>query len=301
MSNSVANLDGVNFVAEAVDDHDGLALGEEVAATGTKVVALDLTSGKVTTISPGEARGVEWMSFADGWLAWPLSGAGGSSIQLWNAATHERRSIATSGPAEGVVGHGRLTWIEPAGDQSFAMREYDLSSGTNTSLDSGSLGAPVYAGNYLVWTKVVPGSHQESFVFVDTTTLQPVGTPAELQDVRGINSLAGSASKLVWNASAGAREWLVDDLAAGKVRAYAGGSHYLQFPQLADPYLFWPGPDAVSIVDLRSGIGFDLHRPGGLEAADDTFVVTQGSNVKGRDRTDVAVIHPSRLSPLSPC
>ena len=302
MSTLTASLDGVNFIAEAVDEHDGLVLGEEFEASGTYVVVLDLATARISNISAADSQGVPWMSFAGGWLAWPQGGAGGWSIQLWNAVTHERRQISTAGPSGGSLGDGELAWIE-ATDQGTgrALHVYQLASEKTASLDSGVLGDPVFAGPDLVWTKVTPGAEQATFVFADAATLAPVTVPAELASVRGISGLAGSAQRLAWSSSSLGHAWYVDDLAVGVVRTYSAPNHDTQFPELADPYLAWRGTDRSSIVDLRSGIGFDIALPGDLQAAGDTIVVERGSMLKGSSRTDIAVLHPSQLSPLGPC
>ena len=133
---------------------------------------------------------------------------------------------------------------------------------------------------------------------------QPVATPAELRDPREIGAVAGSPERLVWTGTPGSSSgtWFVDDLAARTISTYTAHDHYAQFPQLAGPYLVWFGADKNSIVDLRSGVGFDVPLPGFVEAAGDTIVVERLSGLKGGvSRTDVSVLHPSQLSSLGPC
>jgi len=302
MTNLVASFDGLNFGAGAVDDQDGIVFGGVFTPTRTYIAGIDLATGKLSEIAPASSRGFAWMSFADGWLAWPQDGVGGSSIQLWNAAKHERREIATSGPADAAVGDGEVAWIEPAGDQSSALRVFQLASGKTVSLDSGNLGAPVFAGSHLVWTKTEPGAQAAAFVFADAATLQPETVPAELAGVRGIANLGGSSQRLIWTASAGNRAWVVDDLSVAVIRTYPTGSHYAQFPQLADPYLAWFGAVTNSLVDLETGVGFDLPVPGsGIAIGGDTFVVVRLLRISGHDRTEVSVLHLSQLSRLQSC
>ena len=309
MSTLVTSLDGINFGVGAVDDKDGLVFGGVFGGSRTYIAAIDLATGKLTEISPVQIQGFGWMTFAGGWLAWPQFGLGGSSIQLWNPETQERRQIATSGPATAAIGDGEVAWTEEVGDgQMSALRVYQFATGKTFSLDSGMLEGPVFAGNHLVWTKAPATAPDSSagnaFVFADATTLQPASVPPELTGARGISNLAGSQDRLVWTAGAGSPAWIVDDLSVGIVRTYSasGTGHYLQFPQLADPYLAWTGPDRSSIIDLRSGDGFDMPYLGRMAVGGDTLVVDSGANIKGgQDRTDIAVLHPSRLQRLGPC
>jgi len=307
MSTLIASLDGINFGMGAVDDKDGLVFGGVFGASRSYIAAVNLASGKLTEIAPVQLQGFGWMSFADGWLAWPQFGLGGSSIQLWNSQTHERRQIVTSGPSDAAIGDGEVAWTEGAGgdNQTSALRVYQFATGKISSLDSGKLETPVFAGHYLVWTKAPATAPDATFdaalVFADAATLQPMAAPPELSAVRGVANLAGSPDRLVWTSQAGSSAWLVDDLPVGIVRTYQSHGHDLQFPQLADPYLAWAGTAGDSMIDLRSGVGFDLPYLGRIEAGGDTVVVDSGVHLKGQDRTDIAVLHPSQLSPLGPC
>ncbi|HKC18924.1 MAG TPA: hypothetical protein VKE27_04770, partial [Candidatus Dormibacteraeota bacterium] len=178
---------------------------------------------------------------------------------------------------------------------------------TITTLDSGIITSPVFAGHYLVWAKQSPGSSNPSFVFADATTLKLEAVPAELRSPREIANLAGSPGSLVWTgsprtSSPSTGKWFVDDLASGTIKTYGALNHYFQFPQLAGPYLVWFGADKNSIVDLRTGNGFDIALPGGVEAAGDTIVIVRVSAPKGNvSQSRISVLHPSQLSPLGPC
>jgi hypothetical protein len=197
-----------------------------------------------------------------------------------------------------------MAWSQPVSSQSAELRVYELATGHLTILDSGDVGSPVFAGADLVWTKEDVGAADPHFVFADATTLQPVAAPTELRDPREIRFVAGAPDRLVWTGTSGSPNgtWFVDDLAARTLRTYTASGHYAQFPQLAGPYLVWFAADKNSIVDLRSGAGFDLPLPGGVVAAGDTIVVDKLSGPKESvTRTVVSVLHPSRLSSLGPC
>lgn len=306
MSNVVASLDRVNFGVGAVDEQDGLAFGGTFGS-GNTIASVDLSTGKMEVIGPMAWNGFGWMTYADGWLVWPLLGSGGSSIQVWSARTHKLRQIATTVPGTAAVGHGYVVWTQPTNDRSSDLRVYRLATGTITTLDSGILTPPVFAGNFLVWAKQAPGNSNPSFVFADAETLRPAAVPPELRAPRQIGNLAGSADSVVWTgtpetSSLESGTWFVDDLASGSIKTYGARNHYFQFPQLAGRYLVWFGADKNSIVDLRSGNGFDISLPGAVVAAGDTIVVVRLSTLKGNlGRSDLSVLHPSQLSPLGPC
>ena len=308
MSHVIATFDGVNFSVGAVDDQHGIAYGGAWMSSRQVIASVDLTTGRMAEIAPMSPNGFGWMTYGGDWLMWPQTGIGGSSIQLWNSRTHERRQIATSGPAgTAIAGNGHVIWTEAVDGTGDVLRVYELATGKTATLDSGLiLQAPVFAGNYLVWAKHVSSADKPSFVFADPVTLLRAQTPAELRVSRDISNLAGSADHLVWTAgpasSPDTGTWFVDDLTVGNIKTYGAHNHYFQFPQLAGPFLVWFGADKSSIVDLRSASGIDIALPGGVEAAGDTIVVERGTSLKGNvNRTDISVLHPSQLSPLRTC
>jgi len=325
MSNSVATLNGINFGPSAVDAERGIAYGYFQSASQQGIAAVDLTTGKMSVVSlmsPSES-GVAWMSYADGWLAWAQgesnSVLGIWSIQVWNSQTQEKRQIATSRLADGtyltgqlvypVVGHGYVAWNQPVSNTSADVRVYRFATRTMTTLDTGYVSSPVFAGIYLVWGKkgAAAGSQAE-FRFADAATLEPVAGPAELSRSYVATYLAGSPDSLLWIAipqvlSPNNSMMSVDDLATGRVTEYGARNHYLQFPTIAGPYLVWFGADKNSVVDLRTASGFDIPLPGGVAAAADTIVVAKVSSLTGvgAGTTTISVIHPPQLSRLAPC
>ncbi len=313
MANVAATLDGVNFGAGAIDEQNGVVYGGAWMGSRTVIASVALSTGRMTPVAPMSASGFGSMTYADGWLVWLEPGV--LDLQLWNVGTRELRQVATGPQLEGtsyltgalldpVIGHGYLAWSQPVSSRSAELRIYELATGHVTILDSGDVGSPVFAGTDLVWTKRDAGAAYPRFVFADAITLQPVAAPAELRDPREIRFVAGSPERLVWTGTPGSSNgtWFVDDLAAGIIRTFTASGHYFQYPQLAGPYLVWFGADKNSIVDLRSGAGIDLPLPGGVEAAGDTIVVDRLTGLKGGvSRTDVSVLHPSRLSSLGPC
>ncbi len=316
MAKVAATLDGVNFGAGAIDEQDGVVYGGAWTGSRQIIASVALSTGKMTEVAPMSASGFGTMTYADGWLVWTEPGP--LVLHLWNTRTHEIRQVNAGPQLEGtvyltgshlapVIGHGYMAWSQPVSSVSAELRVYELATGHVTILDSGDVGSLVFAGADLVWTKRDAGAAHPRFVFADATTLQPVPAPAELRGPREIGFVAASPDRLVWTGTPGMSSpnngtWFVDDLAARTIRTYTAHDHYFQFPQLAGPYLVWFGADKNSIVDLRSGAGFDVPLPGFVEAAGDTIVVERVWGLKGGvSRTDVSLLHPSQLSSLGPC
>lgn len=242
MSKSVATLDGVNFGPSAVDDEGRIAYGYFSSASQQGIAAVDLATGKmsiVSLISPSES-GVAWMSYAAGWLVWAQGEShtvlGSWTIQIWNSQTHEQRQIATSRLSDGTyltgqlvfpaVSHGYVAWNQPVSTTSADVRVYRFATGAMTTLDSGYVSSPVFAGTYLVWgKKAAAGSSQADFRFADATTLELVAGPTELRRRYPATYLAGSPEYMLWIAipqvlSPNNSMMWADALAAGRVTEY---------------------------------------------------------------------------------
>jgi hypothetical protein len=160
-----------------------------------------------------------------------------------------------------------------------------------------------------VWAKFDPKADTPHLVFADARSLRPVDGPPELRDPREIGYLAGSSDYLVWTGvpkalSSSNGTWFIDRLASGTVTRYGAVNHYFQFPELAGPYLMWFGSDKNSIIDMRSGSGFDIPLPGSVEGSGDTIVIVklvQGVSKGATQATTISVVHPSQLSRLPAC
>lgn len=238
MSKSVATLDGVNFGPSAVDDQGGSAYGFFSSASQQGIAAVDLNTGRMSTVSlmsPAES-GVGWMSYADGWLVWAQGEShtvlGSWTIQIWNSQTHKQRQIANSRLSDGtyltgqlvfpVVGHGYVAWNQPVSTTSAEVRVYRFATGATTTLDSGYVSSPVFAGTYLVWgKKSAAASSQADFHFADATTLELVTGPSELRRPSPAIYLAGSPEYMLWievpqiSSPNNSMMW-ADELAAGR-------------------------------------------------------------------------------------
>jgi hypothetical protein len=215
MSKKVATLKGINFVPSAVDDTNAVAYGGFTFKKEQGIGALSLATGKMSVVSlmSGSQAGFGWMSYADGWLVWSQAEShtllGMWSIQAWNAKTHERRQLATSRLADGtyltgqlafpVVGDGYVAWNQPVTNRSADLRVYRFATKTTTTIDSGYISSPVFAGSYLVWGKGQSSSDPAAeFRFADATTLAPVVAPPALSRSYPLTYLAGSPDYMLW-------------------------------------------------------------------------------------------------------
>jgi hypothetical protein len=325
MSKKVATLKGINFGPGAVDDARGIVYGGFTTAKQQGIAAVKLATGKMSVVSlmSKSQSGFAWMSYANDWLVWSQgeshSELGIWSIQAWNTQTHEKRQLATSRLADGtyltgelafpVVGHGYVAWNQPVTNTSADVRVYRFATKTMTTLDSGYVSSPVFAGTYLVWGRGQSTSDSAAeFRFADATTLAPAVAPPALSRQYPLTYLAGSPDYMLWIAlpqtvTPSNSTMSVDELATGRVTEYGAQDHYLQFPTLAGPYFVWAGGDRNSVVDLRTASGFDIPLPGGVSAAGDTIVVAKIAdfNKGSAASTSIAVVRPSRLSRLAPC
>ena len=325
MSRKVVTLNGINFGPGAVDDVRGIAYGGFSSAHEHGIAAIDLATGKMTVVSmmSKSESGFSWMSYADGWLVWSqdesLDELGIWSIQAWNTQTHEKRRLSTSRLPDGtyltgelafpVVGHGYVAWNQPVSNTSADVRVYRFATKTMTTIDSGFVSSPVFAGTYLVWGKGQATSDPAAeFRFADATTLALVVAPPELSRRYPLTYMAGSPDYMLWIAvpqtsSPSNSAMSVDELATGRVTEYGAQDHYFQFPTLAGPYLVWFAADKNSVVDLRTASGFDIPLPGGVSAAGDTIVVATiaGFSKSSVSSTSISVVHPSTLSQLARC
>lgn len=317
MSKTAAFIPGGNFGLIAVDDFFQIAYGYLQTASGGGIWGVDLRSGQTFLVSRMTASqsGVIWAGLDGDWLVWAQGEShdvlGDWTIQAWNGKGGTHIQLASSELPDGtyvqnelvfpVVGHGYMAWNQPTSRTSADLRVYSIFTGKFTTLDSGNLSFPVFAGHYLVWAKAVEGQSNPSLRFVDADTLQPVRTPAELARPLAISYLAGSDVYLLWMSG---DEVTVDYLLIRRMTAYKSSSHHLQFPTLAGHYLVWFGADTNSVVDLYTGSGFDVPLPGSVAAAGDTIVVAKLAPppTKGAiTSTTISVLHPSALSSLPPC
>jgi hypothetical protein len=323
LSKPAVALTGVKFLPMAMDGVRHVVYGPFETKQQQGIAGVDLSTGTVGTISimSADASGVAWMDYSDPWLVWAQGESqyvlGNWTIQAWNRLTQEKVELASSRLPDGtylgnelafpVAGHGYVGWNQPTSRSSVDLRLYMLGSRRSTTLDSGTLSSPVFAGRYLVWAKINDGQSDATLQFVDAETLKPVPAPRELSRPNRVNYLAGSPDFLLWiaNASTASEEKLVvDELATGRLTTYTSDeTHYLQFPVLAGKFLVWYSPAGNSIADLRTGAAIDISQNGSVAAGGDDLVVgTLAAGAKGAiTSTTISVLRTSTLSNLRTC
>ena len=65
MANVAATLDGVNFGAGAIDEHDGVVYGGAWTGSRHMIASVALSTGRMTAVAPMSASGFGWMTYAD--------------------------------------------------------------------------------------------------------------------------------------------------------------------------------------------------------------------------------------------
>jgi hypothetical protein len=275
-SRSVTSPAGIAFGPGAVAA--GAAFGQFSSATASGIGRLDLTTGKLTRISlygPG-AGGMGAIAVDAPWLVWEQldsqTDLADWSIHVWNLVTRTGSVLARSPLAGGhhiagqqplpVVANATAAWAQPvpgsSGPGKAQIRVADLRTGRTRTLDTGRVSSPVYAGPYLVWA-TIDGSGRYQFRAVDAATLRPVQVPAILREPGTIGYLAGSPDYLAWSTQ-DLTSLTVWQVGSGRsVRLVpADARHHFQFLQLAGHFLLWYNGTSSSVMDLRTGAGFDL-------------------------------------------
>ncbi|WP_157546001.1 hypothetical protein [Hamadaea tsunoensis] len=266
--------DGVSVGVHAVGGE--VAFGQSQDATGRGVAALDLLSGRLSTITryKPEVSGLGALAVEEPWVVWEQldskTNLADWSVHAVNRKTGESVRVADShGPGGFLPGqqplpvlrHGLVAWAQPVRTTGTALhaelRVLDLARHSTRVLDSGRLSSPVYAGGLLVWAKVDDATRY-SLRAVDESTLEPVELPEAIQRPSSVAYLGGSADRLVWSSgdALSLEQW---DFTAAKLTRYtsADRSHPFQFLQVAGDYLLWDGGTTASVLDLTTGAAFD--------------------------------------------
>ena len=307
------------FGVQAVDPTSGLAYGAYDStdprdpSNTSQIAAVDLKTGAVTEIAkvPPSAGGVGWMSAADPWLAWveldSQTNLGVWRLFAWNRTTHETIQVANSQLSDGtylqgretypVVGRGYVAWAEPVGQSAVEVRVFRFDTRSTLVLDRGMVSSPLLVGPYLAWGKLSSLGGSISLGVVDAVTLDKMPTPAGLATPRVFLYAAGSPDYLVWTPDG--HSWLAQAVRDGSVASFhlpADGTHIAQFPFAAGSDVIWWSGGLTTLVDLRTGKGFDF--PGGSAAGAGDMVVVTG--LKGESET-VSSIRVSELETLNNC
>jgi hypothetical protein len=278
-----AALPTTQFEPQVVAPSGDRVFGSYRTTAGEQGIAsMDLTSGALKPLiaSPAGTAGVLGLAVAPPWLAW-VQGMGQQFFGPWVLHARNLDTGEELTPATGVAGipvpgpflHGtELAWVQstsvdltaPAGE----LRVYDLAAHKQSILDSGSVGSPVLAGPYLVWTHDAGGA--AALQAVDASTLLPAALPARLRAQTGIRALAGSPDYLVWDTDRNhGAAWRFD---RGQLTTYTVAEPYgLQFITVASHFLLWTisSPPGSLVIDLNTGGGYLLPSVGlaGSEAA----------------------------------
>lgn len=254
------------------------AFGQFNSASASGIGRLDLTSGRLTTLStyrPGTS-GLGGLAIDGPWVVWEQldsqTNLADWSVHATNQQTGESRVLATSRLDGGgfvagqqpipVLRNGMAAWAQPVpgsgGKVRAEVRLVELSTGRERTLDTGGLSSPVFAGPYLIWA-TIDGAGRYALKAVDATTWAPVLLPAPLRHPDSIGHLAGSAGYLTWSSedSADLTVWQVNTDTYHRFTSH-DGRHHFQFMQLAGHFVLWFGGTVSSILDVTTGAAFDI-------------------------------------------
>ena len=272
-----------------------IAFGQFNTGSESGIGSIDLGTGRFSRIVTwnSQASGMGWMAVELPWLVWEQGNSQANlsdwSVIAWNRDTGARSTIATSRLSDGsfvfgqpplpTMRNGLVAWAQPlpkrgdANESDIHVRE--LATGHDVVVASGRVGAPVFAGQDLVWAR---RDFQDAYSFqaVDATTLRPAELPAALRDPGPILYVAGSAHYLAWSGDS-SQSVRVVNLDAPQLLEFRAPdlNHAFQFLQLAGHYLLYYGGASSTVLDLATGIGFDV--AGSLAGSDERIAKEEPS------------------------
>ena len=290
---SITTAKGVRFGAGAIAG--GVAYGQFNSAAHSGIGRLDFSTGRLTTILrfPAKAGGMGAMAIDPPWLVWEQTDSqtdlGDWSIHAWNLASGTGSVLATAPRlinGDHILGYvpspvlrnGSAAWAQPglgSGGYQAQVRVAKLATGKVSTLDTGHILLPVYAGPYLVWGKI-DSAGRDSLRVVDANSFRPVATPGPLRNPGAISDLGGSPQYLAWSTE-NANILTVWPVGAARVLKFtqADSGHPFHFLQLAGHFLLWYTGSGSSVLDLRTGNAFDVQ--GALAASADAIAVDEST------------------------
>lgn len=247
-------------------------------ASGIGVVDLDTRRFEEIERFGTASAGTVWMAVELPWFVWTQANSS-TNLADWtlyarNLETGKRIAVATAPksadgsfllgqPPLPVLRGGRVSWAQPLPKLGQTAQSeihiFDLASLSDQTLVSGTLSSPVYAGPYLIWATRTPAGRY-AFQAVGAEDLKPADLPARLKDPGTILYLAGSPTRLAWNAE-GNLALTIWRFGTENLTEYNAPDikHYFQFLQLAGDYVLWYGGITSTVMDLRTGNGFDVN------------------------------------------
>jgi hypothetical protein len=287
----------------------GAAIGQFNSASESGIGRLDMTTGRLTTIAqfPGAAGGVGAMAVDPPWVVWEeldsQTNLGDWTIHVWNQRAGTGRLLATSRLSNGtyvtgqepepVVRNGVAAWAQPVpGQDHYKVRAVDLATGMVSTLDTGRVSSPVYAGPYLVWGKIDTAGRSLLRV-ADAENFRPAAIPGPLRDPGSLLYLAGSPQYLAWS-SGDLNTLTVWPVGTGRLLRFtqSDSGHPFQFLQLTGHFVLWYTGTGSSVLDLQTGNAFDLAGSGAASAG----AITVQEQLKQPPKGSFASVRVSTLA-----
>ena len=287
----------------------GAAIGQFNSASESGIGLLDMTAGRLTTIAqfPGAAGGMGAMAVDPPWVVWEeldsQTNLNDWTVRAWNQRTGTARLLATSRLGNGtyvtgqepepVVRNGVVAWAQPVpGPDRYNVRAVDLATGKVSTLDTGRVSSPVYAGPYLVWGKI-DSTGRYLLRVVDAENFRPAAIPGPLRDPGSLLNLAGSAQYLAWS-SGDLNTLTVWPAGTDRLLRFtqSDSGHPFQFLQLTGHFVLWYTGTGSSVLDLQTGNAFDLAGSGAASAA----AITVQEQLKQPPKGSYASVRVSTLA-----
>jgi hypothetical protein len=178
---------------------------------------------------------------------------------------------------EPVVRNGVAAGAQPVPspdrDSRAEVRTADLATGTVSTLDTGRVSSPVFAGPYLVWGKIDSAGRYMLRV-AGAENFRPVAIPGPLRDPGSLLYLAGSPQYLAWS-SGDLNTLTVWPAGTDRLLRFtqSNSGHPFQFLQLTGHFVLWYTGSGSSVLDLRTGSAFDI--AGSAAASADAITVQE--------------------------
>lgn len=264
------------------------------------LLALDVAKQSVSKISDVDADAAPgWMVASVDRLAW-LSYDSSSDPTRWSlylaARSGANRQRVAGSPAGHRDGEGRstqpamtaktLAWTEPVGTRNdlSRLKVLNLADDSTAVVAEGNLIPPVAMGPNLVWAEQT--SSGWVMHAVEANTRRPVSLPKDLPLEGGVGHLAATPERLLWGSTdyRTLSVWQPTENTLKQFTVGQGDEHVFQFMQPTGDHVAWFASWPSSIMDLRTGVFYDVGKDVTVAAADGKIAISKEKKLgQGRD------------------
>ena len=271
---------GTDFGLTAGGVAGSQAFGYYDTPSGTGVGILDVRTRSVSHIAPfaPHSGGLISVAVESPWVVWAEAESDtkpGWSLIAFNFQTNKRFLLVSDGVGVGhdyvpgswpypEIHNGLISWAEPLrpdsnGRPQSRVMVFDTSNHRSQQLDAGTVSSPVFAGPFLIWGKQ-EADNNFSFDGVTTGDLKPAAISKFLPAPDSALYLAGNQDYFAWSStdlnSLTAYRFSTSQTTTYEVKG--DFQHRVQFPELVGDYAVWYTSDRFSVMDLTTGMAFDV-------------------------------------------